>query len=93
MLVKKHKYLILPMADQKQFNIDISLDTKGTRCPIPLIRAKQALKTMRAGQIVEVLSTDPSSKGDFDAMLKHLPDDLLAYEHVDGVDRFLIQKG
>lgn len=81
------------MIDSSAISIDVSLDAKGLRCPIPLIKAKQALKKLEAGQVLEVFSTDPSAKGDFDAMLKHLPDQLLAHERNDKVDRFLIQKG
>jgi len=76
--------------------IDQHIDTSGTRCPIPLLRAKQALKSMRIGQILEVLATDPSAKDDFNAMLTHLPHDLLHYEMLSEqprLDRFVIQKG
>jgi len=55
------------------------LDTSGTRCPLPLIRAKQALKTMQAGEVLRVLATDPAAKPDFDAMLSHLPHEMIAY--------------
>lgn len=74
-----------------------SIDTCGTRCPIPLLRAKQALKAMGVGEVLQVLATDPSAKPDFDAMLRHLPHQLLDYRSTvdDGnrVDTFLIRKG
>jgi len=62
-------------------NIEIhqSIDTSGTRCPIPLLRAKKVMKTMESGQHLKVLATDPSAKPDFEAMLRHLPDELVAY--------------
>jgi len=72
------------------------LDTSGTRCPIPLLRAKQALKKLQIGEVLEVLATDPSAKTDFDAMLKHLPHEMIEYEELSiepRLDRFLIQKG
>jgi len=74
------------------------VDTSGTRCPIPLLKAKQALKVLAVGESLKLISTDPSSVGDFDAMLKHLPHSLLATK-VDVIDSgkksyiFLIQKG
>jgi len=73
-----------------------TLDTQGTRCPIPLLRAKTALKKMQAGDYLLVLASDPSAKADFDAMLKHLPHELLEYVTNDAqprVDYFVIQKG
>ena len=80
-----------------QVEIDQTIDTSGTRCPIPLLRAKQALKGMQAGQLLRVLATDPSAKPDFDAMLRHLPHELIDYStrRVDEkrLDTFIIRKG
>jgi len=78
------------------FEIACSVDASGSRCPIPLLRAKQALKSMQEGEYLEVLATDPSAKGDFDAMLKHLPHELVCYASGKGtspVDTFIIRKG
>ena len=75
----------------------MTVDTSGTRCPIPLLKAKQALKQLAQGQRVQVISTDPSSVGDFNAMLKHLPHQLISSSTrtVDDqrIFEFLIEKG
>ena len=80
----------------ESYHISETIDTCGTRCPIPLLRAKQALKGLAVGEFLEVFATDPSAKPDFDAMLKHLPHDLVDYS-CDGdsprIDRFIILKG
>ena len=71
------------------------IDTSGTRCPLPLLRAKQALKSMQDGELLEVLATDPSAKSDFEAMLKHLPHEMVEYQLVSEqprLDRFIIRK-
>ena len=78
------------------FEINHSIDTSGTRCPIPLLRAKQALKGLMVGDYLEVFATDPSAKPDFDAMLKHLPHELVSYSTQNEpkrLDRFVIRKG
>ncbi|RBP52676.1 sulfurtransferase TusA family protein [Arenicella xantha] len=82
-----------------QFKISHSVDARGLRCPIPLLRAKQALKALLVGDYLEVLTTDPSAKGDFDAMLKHLPHTLESHSMVAADDengtefeRFVIRK-
>jgi tRNA 2-thiouridine synthesizing protein A len=78
------------------FEITQSIDTSGTRCPIPLLRAKQALKALNVGDHLEVLATDPSAKPDFEAMLKHLPHELVRYSTQSDpkrLDRFVIRKG
>ncbi len=74
------------------------VDTSGTRCPIPLLKAKQALKSLQAGELIEVISTDPSSVGDFNAMLRHLPHELLEARTEQGQSgqthyHFVIRKG
>jgi len=81
------------------YQIAQTADTRGTRCPIPLLRAKTALKQLNTGDYLLVLATDPSAKPDFDAMLKHLPHELVEYVVKDDspdsrrVDYFIIQKG
>ena len=73
-----------------------TIDTCGARCPIPLLRAKKALKALSTDDYLLVLATDPSAKGDFDAMLRHLTHTLVEYQSVQGdarVDYFVIQKG
>lgn len=79
---------------------EYNIDTCGTRCPLPLLRAKQALKEMAPGEMLRILATDPAAKSDFDAMLKHLPHSLVAYrrsENLSGkyprIDTFVIRKG
>lgn len=79
-----------------KYPIHTSVDASGTRCPIPLLRAKQALKCMDIGDYVQLTATDPSAKADFDAMLKHLPHELVFYLKGDTsprVDTFIIRKG
>ena len=73
-----------------------TVDTRGARCPIPLLRAKVALKGVGVGEYVRVLATDPSAKPDFDAMLRHLPHELVDYcvcGDSPRVDCFVIRKG
>ena len=43
------------------------LDTKGLRCPLPVLRARRAMKDMEAGEIIEIHATDPGSVQDFQA--------------------------
>ena len=41
------------------------LDVRGTKCPVPIVRAKKEIDAMRAGDLLEVLATDPGSVTDF----------------------------
>lgn len=46
------------------------LDARGLRCPLPLLKLKQALHGMAAGEEIEVRTTDPGSVRDFQAFLR-----------------------
>lgn len=41
------------------------LDARGLQCPMPLLKAKQALNRMVCGDKLRVLATDPGSVRDF----------------------------
>ncbi|MCM1281709.1 MAG: sulfurtransferase TusA family protein [Alistipes senegalensis] len=41
------------------------VDTRGEKCPRPILMAKKALSTMESGQVLRVLATDPAAIGDF----------------------------
>ena len=50
--------------DVHNIQADQVLDTSGLSCPMPLLKTKKVLKTMSAGQILEIIGTDPGSKND-----------------------------
>lgn len=41
------------------------VDAIGLQCPLPLLKAKQALNTLSSGQLLRVLATDSGSVKDF----------------------------
>ena len=41
------------------------LDTKGLKCPLPVLRTRKALKYVAAGDLLQVLATDPGAVKDF----------------------------
>lgn len=41
-----------------------SVDARGTACPGPLLEAKKAIGTIKAGDIMEVLSADEGTRVD-----------------------------
>jgi tRNA 2-thiouridine synthesizing protein A len=45
-----------------------TLDVRGLACPLPAIRARQALATLPAGETLVVLATDPESPVDLAAL-------------------------
>lgn len=74
-------------------NIDTHLDARGLRCPMPLLRAKQALNKMRAGQTLEVLATDAGSVRDFKSYAELSAHSLIVQKEDNGVYIHIIKKG
>ena len=70
---------------------DHTLDTKGLNCPLPILKARKALKEVPPGGTLEVLSTDPGSVADFQAFCRQTGNELLESSNDDSVYRFLIK--
>lgn len=71
--------------------VDQELDLKGMSCPLPLLKAKQALNKMESGQILRVLATDPGSVRDFASFARISGHQLMSSEEVDGVYIHVVQ--
>ena len=68
------------------------LDAKGLNCPLPILKAKKALKDVPTGGTLEVLATDPGSVADFAAFCRTTGNELLESTQASGVYRFLIKR-
>ena len=47
-------------------NKEIVLDTSGTECPIPVLKARKLSQSLNHGDIVKVIATDPLAEADFE---------------------------
>jgi tRNA 2-thiouridine synthesizing protein A len=45
--------------------VDLEVDASQLACPLPLLKAKQGLRNLRAGELLRVLATDAGSLKDF----------------------------
>lgn len=70
----------------------MELDTKGLNCPLPILKAKKAIKGLSAGDSLKVLSTDPGSVKDFEAFCRSTGNELLESTEADGVYTYVIKK-
>jgi TusA-related sulfurtransferase len=74
-------------------HIDKTLDCTGMACPLPLAKTNKAVKEMQAGQILEMIATDPNAMMDMEAWASQSQNELLLAERqVNGKFRFLIRK-
>ena len=71
---------------------DELLDAKGLNCPLPILRAKKAIKGLDTGATLEIEATDPGSVKDFEAFCRVTGNDLLDSSEDSGVYKFLIKK-
>lgn len=44
---------------------DHELDLTGLMCPLPVLKAQKRLKSMKAGEILKIIATDPAAAIDF----------------------------
>ncbi len=70
---------------------DQLLDAKGLNCPLPILKAKKALKDMPLGGTLEVLATDPGSVADFAAFCRTTGNELVEETQDGKVFRFVIK--
>lgn len=68
------------------------LDAKGLNCPLPILKAKKAINALGAGDMLEVLATDPGAVKDFEAFCRSTGHDLVEWSEENGVFRFLLLK-
>lgn len=71
---------------------DAVLDTSGLKCPLPVLKAKKALKTMAGGATLKVIATDPGAVRDFAHFCDATGDALLVSDDNEGVLTFVIRK-
>lgn len=71
---------------------DIRLDACGLSCPLPLLKAKQALNGMDAGLVLEVICTDPGSVRDFQVFSEQSGHEILQSLEIDGQYRYWLKK-
>jgi tRNA 2-thiouridine synthesizing protein A len=71
----------------------VVLDATGLLCPLPVLKARRALKPLPPGAVLEVLADDPGAVGDFEHFCHTTGCTLLACaEEPAGVRRFRFRK-
>lgn len=71
---------------------DQTLDAKGLNCPLPILKAKKAMKDVPVGGTLEILATDPGAVADFQAFCRTTGNELVEHSEEGGTYRFLIRK-
>ena len=69
------------------------LDARGLHCPLPLLKAKQRLNTMRTGEQLLVIASDPGSWDDFASYAELSSHILVSREQQGDTFHFVLQRG
>ena len=70
-----------------------TVDARGLSCPMPITKSMQAIKRIRIGQVLEILTTDPGSKRDIPIWAKATKQELLSMEELGPESfRFLVKR-
>jgi tRNA 2-thiouridine synthesizing protein A len=68
------------------------LDLAGLKCPLPALKTRKALKSLAAGDRLEVLCTDPLSVIDIPNLIRETGDKVEITERSESRIVFLIEK-
>jgi tRNA 2-thiouridine synthesizing protein A len=71
---------------------DRKLDCIGLFCPMPILKTRDALKSMVVGQVLEMTSDDPASEADMKSWTARTGHDLVEIERNGAVFRFVVRK-
>jgi TusA-related sulfurtransferase len=75
-----------------EFTPEKTLDAKGLKCPMPVVKTSKEVKNIAVGGILEILATDPGSMADITAWTKSTGNELLKAEKDGDVFRFYVRR-
>jgi tRNA 2-thiouridine synthesizing protein A len=76
----------------KVVNPDRQIDCTGLFCPMPIVKTREAMTQMTAGQVLEMLSDDPASDPDMRSWARNTGHELIDVTRDGAVYRFVIRK-
>jgi tRNA 2-thiouridine synthesizing protein A len=84
--------IVFVMTDASETAVTI-LDTSGMLCPLPVLKARRALKPLPPGAVLEVIATDPGAIKDFEHFCNTTGCELLeSKQEAGGILRFRLRK-
>ncbi len=69
------------------------LDARNLMCPLPVIRAQDKIKTMRSGQLLNVVCSDPGALNDIPAWCRINGHRVVSSQHDDSTISVLVEVG
>jgi len=81
------------MSQHTDLPVDLTVDAKGQKCPMPVVLTARAAKQLAPGQVLLVEATDRGSQRDIPSWASDTGNTLLESKSDDGIFRYLIRKG
>lgn len=78
--------------DASDSGVDRTVDALGLICPVPVLRAREVLESMSAGELLEILTDDPLAELDLQVFCDRTGHELVASRGADGVLRTRIRR-
>jgi TusA-related sulfurtransferase len=75
-----------------EFTVDQVVDARNQMCPMPVLATAKAMRKLRPGQVLQVLTTDKGALSDIPAWAGDTGNELLATTTEDGVTVFHIRR-
>ena len=72
--------------------IDVTVNTLGQLCPMPIILTSKRIKEMKSGEVLEVLSDDAGIKKDMPAWCNSTRNEYIGLSEEDGVYKVYVRK-
>jgi tRNA 2-thiouridine synthesizing protein A len=73
-------------------NVEITVDARGARCPVPINELARAVETT-SGSIIELLADDPNARVDVPVWCRLKHHELLEVTEAEGTWRFRLRAG
>ena len=73
-------------------SIPAELDATGLLCPLPVLRANRALRSVEPGGLLIIRATDPAARTDFPAFCRQTGHELVSVSENDRVLTFTLRK-
>ena len=73
--------------------MEMELDARGLKCPLPVMRAAKAVRGMKPGDLLRVRATDPLAPQDFQYFCAAGGHELVEAREADGVFEAVIRVG
>lgn len=76
----------------EDIKVDLELDLRGLRCPLPMVRVSQNIAKVPVGGVIRAVTTDAGSLADISSWARTTGHDILRKEQLEHDIVFLIKR-